>query len=330
MKPSTQIAGELRKNTLAVRVQFERLNNSKSLNSEQKAVIAKCFSANKRRLSASKKLFDIKHPAISRVKAILGQVKSFWEASTLPYTEDSIRLLPRTKVEAFDQQMKDYDTSLDEAKNHLDDCRDEILDAAQKHHEGLGLLWDPNDYPKVLSEEVGFKHDYPSIEPPQYLAELAPNIYKQEQDRIQARLQEAVSMAETAFLNEFKELVAHLHERLTPDADGKKKIFRDTAITNLKEFFTKFKELHLGSNDELEKLVADAQELVTGIAPDELREHKLLSQQIAQGLADIDKKLTPLVVNQPRRKIIKPKGPSNVPPQTTPAGEPVPPAAVPA
>ena len=57
---------------------------------------------------------------------------------------------------------------------------------------------------------------------------------------MQSRFNEAVQLAEQAFTEELTRLVEHLSERLSGQQDGKPKAFRDTAITNLTEFFQRF------------------------------------------------------------------------------------------
>ena len=81
--------------------------------------------------------------------------------------------------------------------------------------------------------------EFPSVEPPAYLQRLSPELYRQECERMQARFNEAVQLAEQAFTEELTRLVEHLSERLSGQQDGKPKVFRDTAITNLTDFFQK-------------------------------------------------------------------------------------------
>ena len=51
-------------------------------------------------------------------------------------------------------------------------------------------------------------------------------------------------MAEEAFQEEFAQLLGHLTERLGHDADGRgPKVFRDSAIGNLHDFFERFRSL---------------------------------------------------------------------------------------
>jgi hypothetical protein len=144
------------------------------------------------------------------------------------------------------------------------------------------------------------------VEPPDYLRQVNPQLYEQECHRVRARFDEAVKLAEEAFLAEFAELVAHLCERLSGKQDGKAKIFRDSAVGNLTEFFARFRDIHVGSSAELERLVAQAQQVVRGVQPQELREDQGLRRQVATELAGVQSVLDGLLVDRPRRNILRP------------------------
>ena len=45
----------------------------------------------------------------------------------------------------------------------------------------LGQLFDPADYPRALHGLFGVDWDFPSVEPPDYLLQLSPALYEQEQ-----------------------------------------------------------------------------------------------------------------------------------------------------
>jgi hypothetical protein len=147
--------------------------------------------------------------------------------------------------------------------------------------------------------------DYPSVEPPNYLLRLNPQLYEQERQRINARFEEAVQLAEQAFLGEFGRLVEHLVKRLGSGADGQKQIFRDSAISNLTEFFGRFRSLNVHSNGELDRLVDMAQRAVQGVEPQALRDNDALRQQITTQFSAVQATLDGLLVDQPRRKILR-------------------------
>jgi len=114
------------------------------------------------------------------------------------------------------------------------------------------------------------------------------------------------TLAEQGFLAEFGKLVSHLVERLSGSADGEKKIFRDSAVTQLGEFFSRFRELNIGSSAKLEELVALAQRAVRGVDPQELRDNGGLRQHIAGKLSAVQGQLDRLMVDRPRRRILRP------------------------
>jgi hypothetical protein len=60
-------------------------------------------------------------------------------------------------------------------------------------------------------------------------------VYQAEQARVRERLESAVELAEQAFATELQRLTAHLAERLTGLHDGQPKVFRDSAVENLRE-----------------------------------------------------------------------------------------------
>lgn len=301
-QPSTTPAQRLRVTTTAVRVSVRWFGVRKSLTPEQKTEAALSFGAEGEFLSARKKLLDTRHPAYQAVTAVRGQVLAYWKARTLPYPEPGIRLLRQTDVEAFHQRLGGLRTELQEAVARLDEHYAELKQAARQR---LGRLYNPADYPPVLQGLFGLDWEFPSVEPPDYLLQLSPALYEQERSRVATHFEEAVQLAEQAFLSEFAKLVAHLSERLRNDETGIRKVFRDTAITNLLGFFERFRQLNVRSNAELDALIDQAQQIVHGVQPQQLRDHEALRQHVATQLSGVQAVLDGLLVDQPRRRIIR-------------------------
>jgi len=143
--------------------------------------------------------------------------------------------------------------------------------------------------------------DHPNVEPPSYLQQLNPAIYDQERTRVAARFQEAVELAEQAFIGELGKLVEHLVERLS----GENKIFHDSAISNLTEFFTRFQQLNVRSNEQLDALVQRAQRLIQNIEPQSLRDNQQLRQHVATQFSQVQSVIDGMLVDRPRRRIIR-------------------------
>ena len=157
----------------------------------------------------------------------------------------------------------------------------------------------------LLMGLFAIQHDFPSVEPPDYLRQLNPQLYEAECQRVQERFSEAISLAETAFTSELAQLISHLTERLGGQEDGKPKVFRDSAIGNLQEFFRRFSDLNIGSNEELDRLVADAQQIVQGVQPQSLRDNAALRQHVTTEMSRVQSVLDGLLVDRPRRNILR-------------------------
>ncbi len=300
--PASTPARRLQTTCAAVRLSFTWLGSRKTLSREQRQQAAETFDAEGGILSAAKKLLDTRHPAFSRVTGIRSRAISYWRGVTLPYPEPGIRLIRQDRIESFDRQIKELKAELHEAVGDLDRSYEELKGRAR---ERLGRLYDPRDYPDSLQGLFDLEWDFPSLSPPQYLLELKPELYEQEVGRIAARFDEAVTLAEEAFGAEFSKLLAHLAERLAGTEDGKPKVFRDSAVDNVRAFFQRFGELNIRSNEQLDELVEQGQRILQGVDAQALREREPLRQRISTELAKVQASLDQVLVERPRRKILR-------------------------
>ena len=112
-------------------------------------------------------------------------------------------------------------------------------------------------------------------------------------------------LAEEAFTAELAKLVSHLTERLSGQEDGRQKIFRDSAIENLTEFFGRFRELNVRSSEQLDQLVGQAQRVIRGVEPQDLRDNARLRQHVATEMSRVQSVLDGMLVDRPRRNILR-------------------------
>ena len=299
-RTETSARERLRQSMAAARLSFTWLGVRKSLSTQQKDQAADSFGAEGKFLSAGKKLLDTSHPAFKAVTTVKGRAINYWKGVSLPFPEPGIRLIRRDSVDRFDRQMEEFREELQLAVDELNDHYDELRQAARQR---LGALFNPADYVSSLTDAFSIEYDYPSVEPPEYLSQLSPELYEQECQRVQSRFDEAVELAEQAFTEELSRLIEHITERLHGETDGRPKVFRDTAVTNLTEFFDRFRSLNVRSNAQLDELVGRAQQTLRGVEPQRLRDSHTLRQRIATQLTSVQSSLDGLLVDRPRRNI---------------------------
>jgi hypothetical protein len=299
---STNAVSRVRQNFIACRVKFKWFGTSKTLTSDQTTQAAESFGAEGAAISAAKRLIDTKHESYRSLTSIKSQINQFWRDSSLPYPEAGIRLIRNDAVDDFNSSLIDFKRELKSGVVELNRHFSDLKDAARIR---LGSLFNHDDYPSSLSEEFDVNWDFPSVDAPDYLRRLSPEIYRRECERVQTQFSNAVELAEQMFQEQLGELVEHLVERLSTDEGGKQKTFRNSTITNLDEFFSRFHQLNIGSNEELSQLVDQAQSVVRGVEPQRLRDNDTLRQQITTQMSAVQASLDGLMIDRPRRNILR-------------------------
>ena len=312
-EPDTSLASEsnanndattrLRQNFAACRVQFKWLGTSKTLSSEQKSQAANFFGAEGNSISAGKKLIDTKHESYKALTSLKSQVTRYWKDNSLPYPEAGIRLCKQSQIDEFNSTLEDYREQLEAGVRVFDEEFAEIKEAAKQR---LGSLFDLSDYPSSLEDEFKILWDFPAVDAPDYLRRLNPELFEEQARRVSQRFEQAVEMAEQAFIEELDQLVNHLADRLSGDDNGRPRIFRDSAVANMSEFFNRFRELNISSNEQLDQLVGRCEELMNGVQPQALRDNRSLRRSLSTSLSTVQSSLDQLMVERPRRNIIRP------------------------
>lgn len=118
-----------------------------------------------------------------------------------------------------------------------------------------------------------------------------------------ARRWQAEALAECrATLREaFAKIMEHMAERLTPGADGKPRIFRDTLIENFDGFVRDFSARNLADDRELENLVRLSRQVMTGIDAERLRTQDQLRVAVGKAVDQINDVAAKLVMEKPSR-----------------------------
>jgi hypothetical protein len=299
--PIPAAAQELRSTMGAVRLAFTWMGTQRRLDANHARRAADTFQADESRVRASKILINTKHSAYRAATAIRAQAQAYLRGISLPYPQPSIRLIRRDDVETFESHMNSFRERLANAVANLRDHYEALKADAR---ERLGELYNDNDYPATLDGVFSLTWEYPSVEPPRYLLRFNPELYAQEQARIQQRFEQAVVLAENAFAERLQELVSHLQERLNDSPDGQPKTFKATTIENFQTFYNEFKRLNVRGNTELDTLIQRANDLVSGVNVAELRGSARLRETLNTQMADVAQSLDRLMQNAPRRRVI--------------------------
>jgi Flp pilus assembly CpaF family ATPase len=92
-------------------------------------------------------------------------------------------------------------------------------------------------------------------------------------------------------------------ERLTPEAGGKQKVFRDTVVTNFNDFFETFNARNMLNDAELEAMVTQAKEVLSGVKDmKSLRDDAKLREGLVAKFAEVNTVMDTLIADAPSRR----------------------------
>jgi len=252
-------------------------------------------------LAVSKRILD--SPEYDAIVQHDGKTRAWVEARALPsLLKKGIWRLPVALVEETDVYLT---TRAAERSRLVDELRAAYPIRLQETQARLSSLAD-GDLP--TADEVAGKFSiawkYISYGTPTTLQRLAPALFARERQKAAVQWQEATEEIRTVLRESMAELVTHLAERLSGTReDGRPKIFRDTAVTNLTEFLDLFQARNVTDDSELAALVARAHDLLYDVHPQRLRNNDALRGAVAQSMSQIKATLDTMLMDRPRRHI---------------------------
>lgn len=183
---------------------------------------------------------------------------------------EGIYLLPVDLIE-------EVDAKLTEMLAHRTALVEEFIAALEQRKEearaALGKQFRESDYLTPAAYREQFEAGYRYIEPPgtpKRLRSVSATIANRELAKARVWAEEARANMGTALRLAAKDLVDHFVERMTPDADGKPKRFKESTITNLMDFLETFGKRNLADDDQMQKLVEQARRAMTGVSRKQL------------------------------------------------------------
>lgn len=305
LSPGTRIELNVFQRAYGLSVQLGAIGSKRKVNSDSVEV-----DADKALISVSKTLLE--SPEVLAIKQLLATVRQYLYSQTVrpDILRAGVYLLPRVTAEEVDQQLVDYSNQLrDLVDNKLlapleeDPTKTRYEQIQERDRIRLRSVFNPKDYPSPakVRESCFIKWDYIEFGVPESLPDA---IKGRENEKAAERVAQAAEQIQQLLRVEMLDLVSHISDRLEPGAGGKPRIFRDTLVTNIKDFLKFFAARNLTDDIELEKLCQQAQALLDGIDPQVLRDRSDLRERVQKGFSDIKAQLDGMVVTEKPRRLI--------------------------
>jgi len=250
-----------------VRLSIRWPGTRRALTGENKSRASAAIDADMEMTDFATRLYDFKSDKWKRIKEVRQNAINLWRKMSINYpSEDGVRLIRRELIDQFTKSMREIQSELQEAAIELNERFPEILDEGKRRR---GDAYHREDYPDNLLHSFSITYSFPSVECASELRKLNPQLWVAECQRVREDLDEALHRAESEYLGQLDEVIGFLVEKLEPNADGSKKMMRESSLTNIADIVETFKKVNLGSRKSVQALTTNL-ERVTGSTTIEL------------------------------------------------------------
>jgi len=199
---------------------------NKGIDAKTKAEMSQVAGMDDKALSASKRLYDSKHPTVKKANELANRIHSYWKSMTIelaqayciePQLEGGTRLIRRDQIQEFHDRMVALKSEAETVQEEMNRERDSILESsrAMLTNEQTGKTkFNADDYPQEFL--LVFRWSFPNVDIPAYLEELAPEVYAQEMDAVRKRFEDSFELANVTMLSEMEKVFAAWVDRLGP------------------------------------------------------------------------------------------------------------------
>jgi hypothetical protein len=284
---------DLARKTVCVKVRISTMGNTRKVPTTQIEA-----DADKTLLRVSKHLLDS-----AELKAIGrwdNEIRRFLYEICLPF-EIGIHLLPVAALEMVEERLRTFAEGRERLVEAFLAAYPALCASAAVR---LRSLYNPADYPPAdeVRRQFGFAWQYVSFGVPDQLKGISERVWEQEREKAAQRMAEASEEIQQVLRESMARLVQHMAERLKEGADGKPLRFKESTVSNLVEFLANFEFRNVTDDQQLQKLVGEARELLQGVNAEDLRTTGAVRSKVQQGVNALAAQLDTMVVKTGGRK----------------------------
>ncbi len=221
--------------------------------------------------------------AVRDIQRAIGDLRAFHYTNTLPWQDDSVRILSSGNFFQYQQGIAARRAKLDEAVAEFISNYPKWLDHARKTKKGL---FDETQYPTASGIGDHYKVNVTFLPFPN-VADFRVDIDGKELERIKSQtalaLTEALSSANQNLIDRLYERVYLLYSAL----NDPEKVFRDNTVTSIVETADLVERLNVTGDNRVHSAVTAARAALQDVHPDMLRSSPDFRNKVAIRAAEL-------------------------------------------
>lgn len=232
------------------------------------ADLTETHKAKEKSAHVSKKL--IQADSLQAINTLVTQARDFHKANTLPWLDNGSRILPAKRHHPYMSGMEKFEEQFWPMVRTFVANYPRYIEDAARQHTALGLLFDPNDYPKATRIEGKFAWRVTPTPLPD-ASDFRVDIGQSAIDRVKAQITDSVNNAASNAVRDCFErahdAVARMVESLNafdPTKSGKERgTFRDTMVTNIRDLADILPDLNFTNDTRISQLAISLRDLTS-------------------------------------------------------------------
>jgi hypothetical protein len=228
---------------------------------------------------------------LDEITKIAGKARTYHYEHTLPYQTKGQSILATAVMMEYMAEFKKTKAEFNHAVNTFMNCYDIMREEAKF---SLGDLYNEEDYPPAHKLEKKFNMDIdfsPIPEGSHLRIDIDAADLETMQADIEARVNDSVKTAMDELWKRLYDVTAAIKERLTPDADGSAKLFRDSLIKNAHDLVDLLPKLNIVGDPDLNQMADEIRRELATIDPQRLRKYNDVRRDTAATAARIMDKI---------------------------------------
>ena len=223
---------------------------------------------------------------LEAVQCLTSEIRQFVYSSTMPWSDTGPRLLPTSAFHDFKQSMAKYEAEFCRLVNNFVTMYPTLITSQAFK---LGTMFDRDDFPSA--EEVESKFSFRlTFSPVPESGDFRVDISSEAEVALKEAYDEAYEQRLNGAMNDVKSrlrsALEKVSERLEYDG-GKKKVFRNSTVDNLKDVLVRANLMNLVDDQDLEDARLKAERLIDSVSMDELRKDDHIRKDVKVRVDDI-------------------------------------------
>lgn len=260
----------------------------------------------KKQLNVTKALLDSE--AYRAIHRLIHESRSWLaeRAIHVPHYREGYFFIALENAAATIDGLEDWKKKIEKAAD--DFAFKEYAKAKREAKTRLGVLYNESDYPseQYVRRSIFMSWDYKREDVPETLKKLGTKVFESAVKKNEAKAQELLVDMKYLMRQQLQELVAHLADRLAPDEKGERKVFRDSAITNVLEWLSFFDSKNSVTDDgRMADLAKTLRKQLDGVDVKQIRDDDAFRKQLEKDMTRVKSTLDGLMKDAPSRIIAR-------------------------